>query len=157
VRSLHPTHPVAAWGRDAKAVVEGHELATTPCGKPSPYFRLLERDGKILLLGTDISSLTFFHTLEEMLEPELPVQPFTKATFALSTRLADGKVVTTNTRLYEPAISRRRNILKIVPYLRAAGSWREARVGIVSIVLLRATDVVAAARSMLANGQFCYD
>lgn len=157
VRSLHPTHPVAAWGRDAKAVVEGHELAQTPCGKPSPFFRLLERNGKILLLGTDISSLTFFHTLEEMLETELPVQPFTQKTFALTTRLADGKTVTTNTRLYEPAISRRRNIFKIVPYLRAAGSWRAARVGIVSIVLLRAEDVLAAARSMLANGQFCYD
>ena len=32
LRSVHPTHPVAAWGHDAAAMIAGHHLATTPCG-----------------------------------------------------------------------------------------------------------------------------
>jgi len=157
MRSLHPTHAVAASGARAVQMIQGHESALTPCGVGSPYHKLLECNGRILLLGTDISVLTFFHTLEELLEGELPVKPFTAASFRLRTRAADGSIVFTQTRLFEPAISRRRNIFKLVPYLRASGFWRQAKAGKVDAVLLNARDVLTAARNMLARGEFAYD
>jgi aminoglycoside 3-N-acetyltransferase len=61
VRSVHPTHPVAAWGARAQEMISGHENCSTPCGRQSPYGRLLDCEGKILLLGTGIRALTFFH------------------------------------------------------------------------------------------------
>jgi aminoglycoside 3-N-acetyltransferase len=157
LRSLHPTHAVAASGARAAQMIAGHESAQTPCGVGSPYHKLLECDGRILLLGTDISALTFFHTLEEILEQELPLQPFTAASFRLRTRAADGSLVYTQTRLFEPAVSRRRNIFKLVPYLRAGGFWRQTSVGKLDAVLLNAREVLAAASDMLARGEFCYD
>jgi len=51
VRSVHPTHSVAVWGSRADAIVAGHELADTPCGRLTPYAKLLDYDGKILLAG----------------------------------------------------------------------------------------------------------
>src|SRR2546425_534962 len=42
VRSLHPTHSVAVWGNNVDAIVAGHHVAETPCGRPTPYGRLLE-------------------------------------------------------------------------------------------------------------------
>ncbi len=156
-RSRHPTHSAAAWGARAVQMTEGHEAAATPCGVGSPYHRLLDVGGKILLLGTDISALTFFHAIEEILEKELPLQPFTAASYALRTQMADGSVAVVNTRLFEPAVSRRRNIFKMIPYLRARGAWHETRVGRLTAVLLRARDVLDAARDMLAKGEFCYD
>jgi aminoglycoside 3-N-acetyltransferase len=67
VRSLHATHSVTAFGKDAQWYVEGHEKAKTPCGEGSPYWKLGERGGQILLLGCDHSSNTCMHQIEEVL------------------------------------------------------------------------------------------
>ncbi len=51
-RSLHPTHSVAALGGgDPGRWVAGHERTSSPCGVGSPYARLIEEGGAILLLG----------------------------------------------------------------------------------------------------------
>jgi aminoglycoside 3-N-acetyltransferase len=157
VRSIHPTHAVAAWGKDAAAIVADHHLARTPCGDGTPYARLLERRGKILLLGVDISSLTFYHTIEELLEARFPVSPFTNETYRLKSRARDGTLIETETRLFEPSVSKRRNLFKLVPYLKDRGAWREKYLGKMDNVLLNAQDVLDAARAMADKGEFCYD
>lgn len=65
VRSLHPTHSVAAWGKDAAAYCAGHERFTTPCAWDSPWGRLAQRKGKILMLGSPAARNTFIHGVEE--------------------------------------------------------------------------------------------
>ena len=65
VRSLHPTHSVAAWGRDAKEYCAGHESFDTPCAWDSPWGRLAQRKGKILMLGCSLARNTFVHGIEE--------------------------------------------------------------------------------------------
>jgi aminoglycoside 3-N-acetyltransferase len=157
VRSVHPTHAVAIWGDEAPALAAGHHTARTPCGRGSPYAKLLERDGKVLLAGTDITSLTLYHTLEEELEDRLPVSPFTSADFRLSSQLSDGTALDTITRLFEPAISRRRNLTKLVPELKRKGAWREAHLGGLTLVLLRARDVRDAVVALADRGIYCYD
>ena len=157
VRSVHPTHPVAIWGKDASVIAAGHHLAGTPCGVGTPFEALLRRNGKILLLGTDISALTFFHMLEELLERELPESPFTDEVFHLRSKTQDGQILDTNCRLFDPAVSRRRNLYKMVPYLKKSGAWRQARVGGLTIVVLAAADVVKVVRGMNRQGIYCYD
>ena len=157
LRSVHPTHPVAAWGQKAASLVEGHHLAGTPCGSGSPFARLLERRGKILLIGTNIDVLTFYHTLEELLEENFPASPFTRELYVLESRDYFSNIVVTRTRLFEPAISRRRNLHKLVPDLRQHGAWREKRVGHLNIIALNAEDVLLTARSMADRGTYCYD
>jgi aminoglycoside 3-N-acetyltransferase len=66
VRSLHPTHSVAAIGPRSRALTEGHELASTPCGEGTPYARMLDSSGQILFLGATLDQNTIFHTLEAM-------------------------------------------------------------------------------------------
>lgn len=68
VRSLHPTHSVAAFGREAESFVAGHEKFDTPAAVGSPWWRILERNGKILFIGTGISCNTFLHGMDEWLE-----------------------------------------------------------------------------------------
>lgn len=65
IRSLHPTHSVAALGRDAETFVEGHERSDTPCGPLTPYRKLLDRKGTIALVGVDLRKNTFIHGVEE--------------------------------------------------------------------------------------------
>src|SRR4029078_7739547 len=64
VRSLHPTHSVAAIGPRARALIDGHERALTPCGEGTPYARLIEAGGQILFLGATLDQNTAYHTLE---------------------------------------------------------------------------------------------
>jgi aminoglycoside 3-N-acetyltransferase len=68
-RSLHPTHSVCAVGPRTHELLDGHRLDSTPCGAHSPYHRILETNGKIMMLGCGLGSNTAMHALEEYVEP----------------------------------------------------------------------------------------
>ena len=157
VRSVHPTHPAAAWGAKAEEMVAGHHLAATPCGAGTPFGRLLDYRGKILLLGTGIAAMTFFHAVEEILEPMMPFSPFTKETFSLSCRDKNGHVVVSRTRLWDPEYARRRNPTTLAAALRARGVWKRDRVGDLDLSLFQAKDVLDTLRILAEQGIYCYD
>ena len=66
VRSLHPTHSVAAMGPIADELTRHHENASTPCGQETPYHRLLERDATILFFGAPLDTNTSYHCCEAL-------------------------------------------------------------------------------------------
>lgn len=65
VRSLHPTHSVAAVGPGAASLVEGHHRWDTPCAPGSPFGRLVERGAQVLMIGVGLESFTLMHAFEE--------------------------------------------------------------------------------------------
>lgn len=155
VRSVHPTHSVAAWGAKAEEMVVDHHLAGTPCGVGSPFARLLDHDGKILLVGTGMAAMTFRHAVEEILEPTIPFPPFTEERFSLYSRDKDGNMLVSTTRLMDPEFARWRNPAKLVAALKERGAWRKDRVGRLDLVLLRTKDVLEAFRELVDKG-ICY-
>lgn len=68
VRSLHPTHSVAAIGKGKEAFIEGNEKWDTPCARQSPWGKLLDHKAQIMLLGVDLRRNTFIHGVEEWLD-----------------------------------------------------------------------------------------
>ena len=64
VRSMHPTHPVAVWGRDAASVVE-HHCDGSAFGPGSPFGKLDDLGGMVVALGCPLSALTLLHVPEE--------------------------------------------------------------------------------------------
>ncbi len=68
VRSLHPTHSLAVYGKDSKEYMKGEDEVSTPCAVGGCYDRLRERNGKILLLGVNHIRNTFIHGVEEILQ-----------------------------------------------------------------------------------------
>src|SRR2546429_4267019 len=89
-RSLHPTHSVAAWGCRAETLIAGHEQADTPCGRHTPYGRLLEHDGKILLAGVPANTMTFGYFVVVGSAPLLPFPAFSGALDPLPLKDHDG-------------------------------------------------------------------
>lgn len=71
-RSLSPTHPVLAWGRDAEQFVAGHQLCIEPFGKGSPFEKMLQREAKIMVVDAPFSTITFTHFLEDSVADQLP-------------------------------------------------------------------------------------
>ena len=65
IRSLHPTHSVAALGKDAPLYVAGEEYARTPCARRGCWGKLYDRGAQILFLGCTLKSNTFIHGVEE--------------------------------------------------------------------------------------------
>jgi len=65
IRSLHPSHSVAAIGKDAAEFVSGEELTRSPCPRDGCYGKLYDRKAQILFLGCDLSKNTFLHGVEE--------------------------------------------------------------------------------------------
>ncbi|WP_436932741.1 aminoglycoside N(3)-acetyltransferase [Halosimplex halobium] len=63
VRSRHPTVSFAAWGADAEAVVADHAY-DEGLGDGSPLAEVYDRDGTVLLLGTDYETNTSVHLAE---------------------------------------------------------------------------------------------
>jgi aminoglycoside 3-N-acetyltransferase len=77
IRSLHPTHPVAAWGRRAADLVESHHLGTA-FGRNSPLFKLQLYGGLVIGLGVALrDSFTILHVPEEI-HPEARQHVFEK-------------------------------------------------------------------------------
>ena len=66
VRSLHPTHSIAAFGKEAAFYIQGEENCNSPCTLGGAWDRLREVDAKILLIGVTHIRNTFIHSVEEV-------------------------------------------------------------------------------------------
>jgi len=156
VRSVHPTHACAAWGRLAEELTRDHEKAKTPCGHPSPYSKLAEHGGKVLLLGTGVRTITYFHYVEEVVENLMPFSPFTTEEFTLQTRNKEGELVTTVTRLYDQKWALRRYLVPLENELKRKKQWRTARVGGLVSTLIGAEEILQAQIDLAKRGVFFY-
>jgi len=67
-RSLHPTHSVAAYGREAESFIDGEECHHTPCPGNGCWGKLVDLDAKILFIGCSLRSNTMIHGVEEWCE-----------------------------------------------------------------------------------------
>ncbi len=65
-RSLHPTHSVCAAGPLTADLLDAHATDSTPCGPSSPFRKLPEVEGQILMLGCGLKPNTSMHGIEEL-------------------------------------------------------------------------------------------
>ncbi|MBE5961597.1 MAG: AAC(3) family N-acetyltransferase [Lachnospiraceae bacterium] len=87
IRSLHPTHSLAGFGKDAAIFLNGEENCKTPCPPEGCYNRLRDRKAKILLLGVNHVKNTFIHSVEEVL---LVPERFTEEPVMFEIQMPDG-------------------------------------------------------------------
>lgn len=89
VRSLHPTHSIAAYGEGAEEYIKGEENCTTPCTPGGCWDRLRNINAKILLIGVNHVKNTYIHAVEEALNvPER----FTAEPTLFKIKMPDGTV-----------------------------------------------------------------
>jgi aminoglycoside 3-N-acetyltransferase len=66
-RSAHPTHSIAAIGRRAEELVQGHGKTST-FGKDGPYRRYIAWGAKIMFVGVNMRCNTTLHAIEDWLD-----------------------------------------------------------------------------------------
>lgn len=67
IRSIHPTHSMAGYGKNAAEYLAGEEYNNTPCTPGGCYDRLKDAGGKVLLVGVGHERNTYIHSVEEVL------------------------------------------------------------------------------------------
>lgn len=89
-RSLHPTHSVAAFGKDAKSFSQGEERFDTPCPREGCWGKLYDLDAKILFIGCSLRTNTIIHGVEEW--NHIPNR-LSKQLQPLKIKLEDGQII----------------------------------------------------------------
>ena len=68
IRSLRPVHCINAIGAQAEELTRDHDKCETNCGYGSPYLKLKEMGGKIIMLGVDMNRNTTLHAIEDIMD-----------------------------------------------------------------------------------------
>lgn len=137
-RSGHPTHSVAALGRRAEELVQGHERTST-FGKDGPYGRYVEWGAKIVFLGVDLRCNTTLHAVEDWLD-----LPYLQTEQAL-VKGPDGQPqVVTVTKSPMGDRDFYRSGSKVERMLEGAGLVRQGRVGMAQTRWLPSREMVRA-------------
>jgi aminoglycoside 3-N-acetyltransferase len=143
VRSLHPTHSVAAIGPGAEDVVRDHEKAHA-FGQGSAFYRLLEMDAHVMLIGVGHTTSSIIHVAEELAAVPY-IDRVRQVYIALPQRRRAARIIRS------PGCSA--GFGKIEERLSGRSDVREARVGNSLVRFMPARTVVRAACEMLREDQ----
>jgi hypothetical protein len=111
----------------------------------------------VVLLNTGIGALTLYHCIEELIEPLLPFSPFTAETYTLRIRNGGEESLGAPMRLFDPAVSSKRDLTPLRKHLQQSGRWRERKVGNIGMIVVSARDALDAARELAERGVYCYN
>ena len=82
IRSLHPTHSIAAWGKHSEELLAEHHLGTA-FGDKSPVYKMQKYNGLVVGIGViPQRCFTLYHVVEE-LHPSMRAMQFSTDTFEM--------------------------------------------------------------------------
>lgn len=139
-RSLHPTDSVCAFGKQAEYLVKDHFNQLTPYNKYSPFYKLCQLQGKIILIGVDLNSLTNFHTHEDAIANfEFPV--YHKTQFNTDVIDDNGVKKTMHTKVHNPEWSKKRKCNDFIVPFENAGFLKKFTLGNAQCIVIKANEM----------------
>lgn len=142
VRSCHPTEPVSCIGPNADYFVGHHFGEETPYTKNSPFYRVAEQGGKILMIGVTLDNAgTNLHTLEDAIEDfKYPV--YYPELFEVKIKFPNGTTKNMKTRVHDPVWSKKRNCDDLIPLFTEYNVLEEIKIGDANTLLLDAKKML---------------
>ena len=142
LRSRHPVASVAVVGNDAEYFVQGHENTATAHGQGTPYMKLVEQGGKVLLLGVDLDRMTLLHSVETL--AKLPyLRPITKSFVD-----AKGK---SQTKIWQYFPGPHRDFIGLQSWMKNKNLVKEIIIGTCRVKLFDAAALLEALQERLHN------
>lgn len=142
IRSWHPTEPVSCIGPDAEYFVGTHFNQLTPYNENSPFYRVAEQNGKILMIGVTLDNAgTNLHTLEDAIEDfKYPIYHPT----IFETKIVDpkGETHTVKTKVHDPVWSKKRKCDGLIPLFEERNVLEFVKFGNAPTLLLDAKKML---------------
>jgi len=151
LRSLHPTHPVLAYGVDAARLVAGHENCLFPCGTGTPFETFRQMNGKILFFDVGSGANTFFHHVEALIKDRLPFALYDERLFEARVIDAEQRPHVVRTHAFARGVIRRTDRLE--EWLTRRQKMQRRRVGNSDLLLVDSKEVVDAMTQMVDSGE----
>ena len=107
-RSCHPIAAMCAIGKHAEELLATHHLDIYPCGKESPWYKMLKYNPKIIGIGEKIVRLSFIHCIEEIQYEQFPAKTLSETTLNGRVILKNGTEIIVPT-LYNNGKARKKN------------------------------------------------
>jgi aminoglycoside 3-N-acetyltransferase len=137
-RSAHPTEPVSCWGPDKAFFVDSHFGNLTPYDQNSPFYKVIEKRGKILYLGVTLDNAgTHLHTLEDAI-PNFKYPVYCDELFEVKVRMEDGSIHYMKTKVHNPEQSKKRKCDGLIPLFESEGVLSQVTVGNAKSLILDA-------------------
>jgi aminoglycoside 3-N-acetyltransferase len=143
IRSRHPIFSSAANGALARQMLEGHEFADPPFGAESPWGRLCEAGGYVLMLGVGLRALTLVHAALDLYDGPEPFPVYAEGRFPQTIIEADGTRTTISSRAHAGKLDGVSIINSLVPHLDRARLIRRELVGGIALHYFPARESVA--------------
>ena len=157
LRSLHPTHPILAFGPRADWIVSEHEKCLYPCGVGTPFDKLFQLSGKLLFVDVSFFTMTFFHYLEERVKDRIDFPLFFPEPFEVPFIDRNGNPHMVKTYVYTLEANRRRRPDISKAEMDKRGMIKYRRIGNSFLQLVATEDAVQCVDDMAARGVFFYE
>lgn len=136
VRSLHPTHPVVACGAKAEWLTQGHENCLTPFGVQSPFEKIAQIQGKIMMYDVPFNTMTFEHYLEDRFANKLPFVLYADEIRDVECIDVSGDSRTVRTKVLAPGGNRYRKTQDLYNALKEGGALFQIMLKRVPIIVV---------------------
>ncbi|MCP4633211.1 MAG: AAC(3) family N-acetyltransferase [candidate division Zixibacteria bacterium] len=151
-RSLHPTHPVLAYGNDTEWLLEDHEKCLHPCGKDTPFDKFRSLNGKILHFDVPFQGgFTLIHYIEDIIKDKLPFPLYTEEPIATRIRDYDNREKVVQTYVFSQDAIHARNLISIGGYLSKQNVLSYSKIGRTNLMIASAEDVILSAVKILGE------
>lgn len=134
-RSFHPTDAVAAKGPLAEYFTKDHFGQLTPYNAQSPFYKLVEQNGKILMIGVTLETCTNLHTLEDAV-PDFKYPVYHSTVYTAKMLDAQGNEHTMQTKVHNPVYSKKRMCNELIPIFENEGVLMHGKIGEADTLIL---------------------
>ncbi|MGA1865735.1 MAG: AAC(3) family N-acetyltransferase [bacterium] len=152
LRSLHPTHSVCAWGKDAQYFIEEHEKQVGPFGFGTPFYKFIERGGKGLILGAKLGNFTVLRCIEDI-RKDYPYFTYCDKVFRLKVIDYKGNEFFVNTKVHNAIADPYRDVDGLLlPLFKKDGMVRVGKVGKAISYLVQGKGLFEYMEDLLSKG-----
>ena len=144
LRSLHPVHSVAAFGKNAEYITRDHDKCETGCGEGTPYLKIAELGGKAILLGVDMDRNTTMHSMEEAIDAKY----LHTLSIPAPTYIDDYRNKTFTLKKFPPG---HRDFLSMTPHLRRRELMVEGMIGQARVKVIDVRGMFDLGREMMGR------
>lgn len=156
VRSLHPTHPVCAFGPMAEELISNHHLIMYPFGPSTPFSRMDEKGGKILMIGVDSACLTHVHVAEDALVSAFPKSVYLNDPITVDVVDMEGITRKVTTYAHNPAVSRLKSITRFENEWIREGVLKRGAAGNIELRVFESAALSGLLKEWAKNGKTIY-